>query len=72
MGKETNSTINETPNICEKNCRFDREVRAKDDHTRGPKWVKPMLGPVIILDPGSLAYDFPEKDGYRSIPKIFV
>ena len=72
LGKETNSTINETLNICERIFRFDREVRAKDDHTQGPKWIKPMLGPMIVLDPGSLAYDFPEKYGYKSVPKNFV
>jgi len=68
LALETWETIAETWRFCEKLYQLDRSRRDREDHKfSGSLWVKPRIGPMLLLDPGSLAFDFPELYGYKLI-----
>jgi hypothetical protein len=62
---ESRSTAEETWKMWENICMAD--VRNQDGHS--PLTVNYSFGPMILLDPGSLAFDFPEKHGYRLLSR---
>jgi len=65
---ESWETIGETWKFCERLYRLDRSGRDREDHRfSGSLWVKPRIGPMLLLDPGSLAFDFPEMHGYKLV-----
>jgi len=68
LAQETRETIKDTWKLFEELCRLDlashfgglfREVE------RQIPVAGPLIGPMILLDPGSLAFDFPQRHGYR-------
>ncbi|GBC75234.1 Hopanoid C-3 methylase [archaeon HR06] len=73
LGKERPETIQETLLFCEKIYREDRENRSKEEEKLflGPLWCKPEMALLILLDPGSLGFNFPEQAGYKLIFKNF-
>jgi len=58
LGFETFETVKETWNFWEKISLIEKEVK-------GSHHIFVEFGPMIFLDPGSLAFDYPEKYGYR-------
>jgi hypothetical protein len=62
LADDTRKTVKETWKIWEEICAINRE-------TKGDSPVHYAFGPMILLDPGSLAFDFPEKYGYRLLFK---
>ena len=67
LAKQTRNTLRETYKLCEDICRMNlhSELYGRNFNV----WVS--FGPMILLDPGSLAFDYPEKYGYRLIFKKF-
>jgi B12-binding domain/radical SAM domain protein len=61
LASDTPETIKETWKLWEKICSTNKDV--------GKAPVSHAFGPMILLDPGSLAFDFPENYGYRLIFK---
>ena len=59
LSNETLETINRTVEVWEKICLIDK----------GFNTINFAFGPMILLDPGSLAFDYPEKFGYKLIFK---
>lgn len=71
-GFETLETLKETWHLCAKLYHLDRELRSgKERDYAGPLWIKPEIGVMILLDPGSYAYMYPEKFGYQLYFKCF-
>jgi B12-binding domain/radical SAM domain protein len=67
LAGETHETIRETWNLGEKLHLLDQAALIKGSFRgieRRVSIVGPIIGP-ILLDPGSLAFDFPEKYGYK-------
>ena len=64
LANDTPDTIKETwkfwEHLCKINAGYDGEV---------PSLYPYSFGPMILLDPGSLAFDFPGKYGYRTLFK---
>ena len=58
LGDDTPKTIKDTWKIWEQICIINRESSGKSP-------VHHAFGPMILLDPGSPAFDYPEKHGYR-------
>jgi len=70
LAKETPETFKETMQLCEAICQ--NNLRRKGDPTISmPELLTPTLGPMILLDPGSLAFDFPRRYGYHILFKNF-
>jgi len=68
LALESWETIGETWKLCERLYQLDRSGRDKQDYKfSGSLWVKPRIGPMLLLDPGSLAFDFPELYGYKLV-----
>jgi len=66
LAGETSETFEETLRFCEKLYRLDSDWRSSDEEQFiGSLWFKPKIGSMILLDPGSLAFDYPERFGYR-------
>lgn len=61
LADETEGTINDMLKLWEKICKMSRKV----DN------VNFAFGPMILLDPGSLAFDYPKRYGYKLIFKKF-
>jgi radical SAM superfamily enzyme YgiQ (UPF0313 family) len=71
LAKETQETIKETWNLWNELCLLDQKAIANNSFGgigRRDPLGGPIIGPIFI-DPGSLAYDFPEKYGYRLLFK---
>ena len=60
LAEDTEETIKETWKVWEQICALNKEVV-------GETPVFYSFGPMILLDPGSLAFDFPEKYGFSLI-----
>jgi B12-binding domain/radical SAM domain protein len=70
LAEETQETIRETWNMWEELCLIDQKARFEGrfgDLERYFPIGGPIIGQMILLDPGSLAFDFPAKYGYRLI-----
>jgi len=70
LAEETPETIRETWNMWEELCFMDQKARFKGTFRNLEHYFPvggPMFGQMILLDPGSLAFDFPAKYGYRLI-----
>jgi len=67
LSKETWRTLNDAWKFIETICKVDRETRVgeKEQLYPYPFWFNFMFGPMILLDPGSLAFDFPKRYGYE-------
>ncbi len=67
LAGETQETTRETWELCDKLYTLDQAAlqrRSFDDTERSMLGAGPIIGP-IHLDPGSLAFDFPERYGYH-------
>ncbi len=62
LANDTNRTIKKTWEIWEQICSTNQKSQGKVP-------VSCVFGPMILLDPGSLAFDFPKRYGYRLIFK---
>lgn len=60
LAKETEATLRSTYELCKKFMEINLSSRYKNKNL-----IIPQFGEMIILDPGSLAFDYPEKYGYR-------
>jgi B12-binding domain/radical SAM domain protein len=71
LAGETYDSLKATWKLCEKLFAMDRKNRERVNEKcfPAPLHFKPEFGPMILLDPGSLAYDFPERYGYNLIYK---
>ncbi|MEM3713398.1 MAG: radical SAM protein [Nitrososphaeria archaeon] len=58
LGYETFDTLKETWNFWKKISLIEKEVKSESH-------IFVEFGPMIFLDPGSLAFDYPEKYGYK-------
>ncbi len=65
LPEDTAETIRETWEMWEQIC----SINLRNEGGKGSLY---SFGPMILLDPGSLAFDFPEKYGYRLIFKDFA
>ncbi|MEM0080135.1 MAG: radical SAM protein [Nitrososphaerota archaeon] len=74
LAEESYETINETWALIDKLAQLDAEALSrgifKDIEQHVPV-AGPIIGHMILLDPGSLAYDKPGKYGYRVLFKGF-
>ncbi|HVP23802.1 MAG TPA: radical SAM protein [Conexivisphaerales archaeon] len=62
----------ETPETMAETWKLWERISSMDDHGGSPGRpgsVSYAFGPMILLDPGSLAFDFPEKYGYRLLAR---
>ncbi len=62
LAEDTRKTVKDTWRTWEEICAINRQVK-------GEAPVHYAFGPMILLDPGSLAFDFPDNYGYRLIFK---
>jgi len=65
---ETSETIKETWELWDKLCSLDKAALTSGSFGKGVEHRIPIGGPIvgpIILEPGSLAYDFPKRHGYK-------
>ncbi|GBC74777.1 Hopanoid C-3 methylase [archaeon HR06] len=65
LGEEDEESRRETRALCEEICRINTK------YLKIREWFNPVFGPMILLDPGSLAFDYPELYGYKLIFKNF-
>lgn len=65
LAYENNESIKETWNMWEKICIMDEEARDE----KNPLTVGYGYGQMILMDPGSLAFDMPQNHGYRLVYK---
>lgn len=67
LSRQTWKTIDETWSFIETVCRIDRETRVGEEEQLFPHAFRFnfMFGPMILLDPGSLAFNFPKRYGYK-------
>lgn len=65
LAYEDNESIKDTWNMWEKICIMDQEARNEQE----PLTVGYGFGQMILMDPGSLAFDMPDRHGYRLIFK---
>lgn len=71
-GEETEESLRETWTICSKLFRMDRFMRKGEEKSfPKPLWFKPQIGPMILLDPCSHAFLYPERHGYELSSKSF-
>jgi hypothetical protein len=72
LGEEDYRTLQKTWKLWEEIIALDRALRVGNEREYSyPLNFKPDFGPMIILDPGSLAFDYPERYGYKLIYKSF-
>ncbi len=73
LGKDTPESIKQTLLFCEMLYFKDREKRFNKEERlfQGPLWFKPEMALLILLDPGSFGFNFPEQAGYNLIFKSF-
>jgi B12-binding domain/radical SAM domain protein len=72
LANQSWDSIKETLKFCDKLYKLDRLLRSKEEYSYPESmYVKPRIGPMLLLDPGSLAFDYPEKYGYKLIFKNF-
>jgi B12-binding domain/radical SAM domain protein len=66
-GWESRETLNDTWALCARLFRMDRELRRGETEKAYPQplWFRPMIGAMVLLDPGSLAFSNPEEHGYQ-------
>ncbi len=64
LGYETHGTLEEMWDIW-------KEISLIEKKVKGRSRIFTDFGPMIFLDPGSLAFDYPEKYGYRLKSKSF-
>lgn len=74
LAEDNWQTLSETFKFCEKVYQMDREMRKgyQENNVQVPLWFNPVLGPMVLLDPGSLAFDFPNKYGYNVFYRSFM
>ncbi len=60
LAEDTSETVSETWEVWEQICSMHLKDNVPADYA---------FGPMILLDPGSLAFDFPEENGYSLIFK---
>jgi B12-binding domain/radical SAM domain protein len=65
LANDTSKTIRETWGVWEQICSFDQRVGKTGDGAP----VFHSFGPMVLLDPGSPAFNFPDRHGYRIIFK---
>jgi B12-binding domain/radical SAM domain protein len=72
LANETKCTLEKTLEFCEKLYTYGA-VRDSDEASLlgSLSWLTPSIGPMILLDPGSLAFDYPDKYGYHLIFRCF-
>ncbi|PUA31367.1 MAG: hypothetical protein B9J98_06750 [Candidatus Terraquivivens tikiterensis] len=63
LAEDNYDTVKETWKLWEKICMMDQEARSEEY----PITVNYGFGPMILLDPGSLAFDNPSSYGYRML-----
>lgn len=63
LAYENNESIKETWDMWEKICVMDEEARDE----KNPLTVGYGFGQMILMDPGSLAFDMPQDHGYRLV-----
>lgn len=73
LAKETYRTMEETWKLWEKLYEIDRKSPNELSKRYSPEAsrIKPEIGTMLLLDPGSLAFDFPKRYGYRLLLKRF-
>jgi B12-binding domain/radical SAM domain protein len=62
LAEDTEETIKENWKVNEQICSMNLEVKGKAS-------IRHAFGPMILLDPGSLAFDFPDNNGYKLLFK---
>jgi len=62
LGNDTPKTVKETWQMWDKLC-----ITNRSKNGTAPNLFPYSFGPMILLDPGSIAFDFPDKYGYRPI-----
>jgi B12-binding domain/radical SAM domain protein len=69
LGFDDAASIQNTMDLYELVFRIDRLHRddGKEAEYPSPLWSKPEIGPMVLLDPGSLAFDDPQRYGYRLV-----
>jgi B12-binding domain/radical SAM domain protein len=74
LGHDTQDSFTQTIRFCEEIYRMDRMARHRQDELQMPvpEWFIPVIGPMILLDPGSLAFDYPDRYGYRPLFRSFI
>jgi radical SAM superfamily enzyme YgiQ (UPF0313 family) len=65
LANETRETVKETWRLWEKICSIDKAARTESL----PVTVNYSFGPIVLLDPGSLAFDSPAKYGYQLVSR---
>lgn len=74
LAKENRETFKETHNMWKQLYMLDQKARSDGkfgDLEQHFRVGGPVMSPMILLDPGSLAFDFPAKYGYRLIFRDF-
>ncbi|MEM3398250.1 MAG: radical SAM protein [Nitrososphaerota archaeon] len=74
LAEENHRTINETWSLMDELARLDAEGLSKGlfkDIEQYAPIAGPIIGHMILLDPGSLAYDSSDKYGYKVLFKSF-
>jgi B12-binding domain/radical SAM domain protein len=61
LAEQTHETMKETLSICERIFRLDKRRNL----------IRPEIGFLLLLEPGSLAFDYPNEYGYISFSKKF-
>jgi len=71
LSQESLKTFEQTTSLCEEVCRMN--LTQKTGRTLDSRQLlSPNLGPMILLDPGSLGFDFPSRYGYRLVSRTFA
>jgi hypothetical protein len=70
LGNDTWDTIGQTMDLCEVICQMNFEYCQQNEMEREILGVS--VGPMILLDPGSLAFDNPGRYGYKPIFNKFM
>jgi radical SAM superfamily enzyme YgiQ (UPF0313 family) len=74
LAKENRETFKQTQNMWEQLCMLDQKARLEGrfrDLEEHFQIGGPTMSQMILLDPGSLAFDFPEKYGYHLVFRDF-
>jgi len=72
LARENFETIEETWRLWDKLCSLDRLALSEGVFKEVERYVPiagPIMGHMVFLDPGSLAFDYPDKYGYRLLFK---
>jgi B12-binding domain/radical SAM domain protein len=66
LSEETPETVTDKMwSLSEKIQQIDRKVETTTGEYRYKPLLTSIINPMVLLDPGSLAFDFPEKYGYK-------